>query len=54
MTEDVPQLLTDREPRPPTLLDSILPVVVLIALIAVTIWLFGVSATDGLCRLRSC
>jgi Na+:H+ antiporter, NhaC family len=36
-----------REPRPPTLLDAILPVVVLIALIATTIWLFGVSATDG-------
>jgi Na+:H+ antiporter, NhaC family len=29
------------------LLDAILPVIVLIALIAVTIWLFGVSATDG-------
>jgi Na+:H+ antiporter, NhaC family len=36
-----------REPRPPTLLDAILPVIVLIALIATTIWLFGVSATDG-------
>jgi Na+:H+ antiporter, NhaC family len=47
MTAEVPQPLADREPRPPTLLDSILPVVVLIALIAVTIWLFGVSATDG-------
>jgi NhaC family Na+:H+ antiporter len=34
-------------PRPPTLLDAILPVVVLIALIALTIVLFGVSATDG-------
>jgi Na+:H+ antiporter, NhaC family len=34
-------------PRPPSLLDAILPVVVLIVLIAVTIWLFGVSATDG-------
>jgi NhaC family Na+:H+ antiporter len=34
-------------PRPPSLLDSILPVVVLIALIALTIALFGVSATDG-------
>jgi Na+:H+ antiporter, NhaC family len=31
-------------PRPPTLLDAILPVVVLIAL---TISLFAVSATDG-------
>jgi NhaC family Na+:H+ antiporter len=36
-----------RRPREPTLLDALLPVVVLIGLIAVTIWLFGVSATDG-------
>ena len=36
-----------REPRPPSLLDAILPVVVLILLIALTIVLFGVSATDG-------
>jgi Na+:H+ antiporter, NhaC family len=34
-------------PRPPSLLDAVLPVVVLIGLIALTIWLFGVSATDG-------
>jgi NhaC family Na+:H+ antiporter len=33
--------------RPPSLLDAILPVIVLIGLIALTIWLFGVSATDG-------
>jgi Na+:H+ antiporter, NhaC family len=37
----------ERGPRPPSLLDAILPVVVLIALIALTIALFGVSATDG-------
>src|SRR3954467_7356577 len=36
-----------REPRPPSFLDAFLPVVVLIALIALTISLFGVSATDG-------
>lgn len=36
-----------RTPRAPTLLDALLPVLVLIALIAVTIWLFGISATDG-------
>ena len=36
-----------RRPRPPTLLDALLPVVVLIGLIALTIVLFGVSATDG-------
>jgi hypothetical protein len=34
-------------PRPPTLLDAILPVIVLITLIVLTIVLFGVSATDG-------
>lgn len=33
--------------RPPSLLDALSPVVVLIALIALTITLFGVSATDG-------
>ena len=36
-----------REPRAPTLLDALLPVVVLIGLLALTIWLFGISATDG-------
>ena len=35
------------EPRAPTLLDAVLPVIVLIGLIALTIGLFGVSATDG-------
>jgi Na+:H+ antiporter, NhaC family len=34
-------------PRAPTLFDAILPVVVLIGLLALTIALFGVSATDG-------
>jgi NhaC family Na+:H+ antiporter len=36
-----------RQPRAPSLLDALLPVVVLILLIALTIWLFGISATDG-------
>jgi NhaC family Na+:H+ antiporter len=36
-----------KEPRAPSLLDALLPVVVLIALIALTIYLFGISATDG-------
>jgi NhaC family Na+:H+ antiporter len=36
-----------RRPRPPTLLDALLPVVVLIVLIASTIALFGVDATEG-------
>jgi Na+:H+ antiporter, NhaC family len=35
------------KPRPPSLLDAILPVVVLIGLIALTIASFGVGATDG-------
>lgn len=34
-------------PREPSLLDAVLPVVVLIVLIATTIALFGVGATDG-------
>src|SRR6476469_4237464 len=34
-------------PRPPSLLDALLPIVVLILLLALTIGLFGVSATDG-------
>jgi Na+:H+ antiporter, NhaC family len=33
--------------RPPSLLDALAPVIVLIGLIALTIALFGVSATDG-------
>ena len=33
----------NRQPRPPTLLDALLPVVVLIGLIALTIALFGIS-----------
>jgi Na+:H+ antiporter, NhaC family len=36
-----------RAPRPPTLLDAIAPVVVLIVLLGLTIWLFGTAATDG-------
>jgi NhaC family Na+:H+ antiporter len=34
-------------PRAPSLLDAVLPVIVLITLIALTIALFGISATDG-------
>jgi NhaC family Na+:H+ antiporter len=34
-------------PRPPSLLDALLPIFVLIGLLALTIGLFGVSATDG-------
>jgi Na+:H+ antiporter, NhaC family len=44
--------MTDRRdrspgPRAPSFLDALLPVLVLIALIALTIALFGLSATDG-------
>src|SRR5918994_199036 len=38
---------SDPSPRPPSLLDAIAPIVVLILLIALTIVTFGVSATDG-------
>src|SRR3954452_10239661 len=34
-------------PRAPTLLDALLPIVVLIALLATTIMLFGSGATEG-------
>ena len=38
---------TERAPRQPTLTEAVLSVVVLIALIATTIVLFGTAATDG-------
>ena len=41
------RLVEPAGPRTPTLLDALLPVVVLILLLALTIVLFGVSATDG-------
>jgi NhaC family Na+:H+ antiporter len=47
---DTPQTQPEasgRTPRPPSLLDALLPIIVLIALIALTIALFGVGATDG-------
>jgi Na+:H+ antiporter, NhaC family len=47
MTEGGVPLEPAREPRPPTLTDALMPVIVLIGLIALTIALFGVSATDG-------
>lgn len=34
-------------PRPPSLIDALLPVLVLIALIALTVVLFGIDATNG-------
>jgi Na+:H+ antiporter, NhaC family len=36
-----------RPPRPPSLFDALLPVVVLIGLLALTIALFGIDATNG-------
>ena len=36
-----------RSPRPPSLLDALLPVVVLIGLLALTIAFFGIDATNG-------
>ncbi len=39
--------MEDKPPRPPSLADALAPIVVLIALIALTIVTFGVSATDG-------
>jgi NhaC family Na+:H+ antiporter len=36
-----------RPPRPPSLLDAVLPIVVLIGLLALTIAFFGVDATNG-------
>src|SRR4249919_2744747 len=39
--------MADRVPRAPTLLDALLPIVVLIALLALTIALFGIDATNG-------
>jgi len=37
----------ERGPREPTLLDAVLPVIVLVVLLALTLALFGVGATDG-------
>jgi len=36
-----------RPPRPPSLLDALLPVIVLIGLLALTIAFFGIDATNG-------
>src|SRR3954452_15550146 len=44
---DIGKASADRGPRPPTMLDALLPIVVLIALLALTIALFGIDATNG-------
>ncbi len=38
---------TRREPRPPSLLDAIIPVVALIALISLSVYLYGIDSTNG-------
>src|SRR3954466_12938128 len=44
---DIGRASADRGLRPPTMLDALLPIVVLIALLALTIALFGIDATNG-------
>ena len=44
---DAPSPPARRSPRPPSLLDALLPIVVLIGLLALTIALFGIDATNG-------
>src|SRR3954449_2664099 len=44
---DIGRAKADRVPRAPTMLDAVLPIVVLIALLALTIALFGIDATNG-------
>ena len=44
---ETPLAREGRQPRPPSLLDSVLPIVVLIVLIGSTIVLFGIDATNG-------
>ena len=39
--------MADRVPRPPSMVDALMPIVVLIALLALTIYLFGIDATNG-------
>jgi NhaC family Na+:H+ antiporter len=40
-------LSTNRSPRPPTLVDALAPVVVLVVLLALTMVLYGTTAADG-------
>ena len=45
---DAPSPPARRSPRPPSLVDALLPIVVLIGLLALTIVFFGIDATNGL------
>src|SRR3954452_10891162 len=44
---DIGKASADRGPRPPTMLDALLPIIVLIGMLAMTIALFGIDATNG-------
>jgi NhaC family Na+:H+ antiporter len=44
---DAPSPPAHRSPRPPSLFDALLPVIVLIGLLALTIAFFGIDATNG-------
>ena len=46
--QDVNSLLGGpEEPRPPSMLDAVIPVVALIGLIALSVYLFGLDSTNG-------
>ena len=45
--EDTAGETPERGPRPPTMVDALAPIVVLVALLALTIALFGIDATNG-------
>ena len=44
---DAPSPPARRSPRPPSLFDALVPIVVLIGLLALTIVFFGIDATNG-------
>ena len=44
---DAPSSPARRPPRPPSLLDALVPIIVLICLLALTIAFFGIDATNG-------
>jgi NhaC family Na+:H+ antiporter len=44
---ETPPADVGRQPKPPSMLDAILPIVVLIGLLALTIVFFGIDATNG-------
>ena len=49
--QDVNSLLGGpEEPRSPSMLDAVIPVVALIGLIALSVYLFGLDSTNGALR----